>query len=420
VRPTVSSGEAGTTCDDLTIYWVSQLRSGEGRFVVAGMVTCTPDFDANEATQFVFEDLQSGTILAPGSYLPEDFLCEEIEPKEAGGVVDFLWVIDNSGSMADEQDNVAATVDEFLAQLATAGVDWRLGVTTSEAYLIPDVNDVGGRAFGNGPDEKIDLQSGLRAPGFIALDNPDAANLFTENVTFDEGCDRSEIPGAQVGDNICGNGLEQPLESGWVVLDQLANETRPEHSLREDAVTIVIWIADEETHAVKDGSTPLPQDDPAFVAHVTEAIDRYQGHEAIGFAIVGDDGIGNGGACELLDTSDLSAVDGAEPGNTYRQVASATGGASGSICNEDLSGTIEAIIAAAIGVAASYELKGYPISPSIKVAVDGQEVQRSHTDGWNYNPVENAIVFLGPNRPGAESEIAVSYVMWKQSGDATP
>jgi len=412
----VDSGETGSACADLNIHWFAQLRPSIGDFVVAGLITCQSDFDASTEIEFIFEDLFGGTTIAPGEYLPEDFLCEEIVPREGGGVVDFLWVIDNSGSMADEQANVANTVDEFLTQLATAGVDWRLGVTTSEAYLIPDVNDVGGRAFGNGPDEKIDLQSGLRAPGFISADNPDAAALFRENVTFDEGCDRSEIPGAQPGDNICGNGLEHPMESGWVVLDAAAAETREAHSLRDDAFISVIWLSDEETSAIKDGTDVAPPDDPAFTAHVAEAIDRYSAHGAKTYAIVGDDGINAGGACELLDTTDQSAVDGAEPGRTYREVANELGGATASICNEDLSTTIEAIIRDALNVASSYELSGYPISSSIRVAVDGELVDRSRTNGWNYDWNNNAIVFFGDALPTAQSEISVAYLLWLKQG----
>ena len=45
--------------------------------------------------------------------------------------VDILWVIDNSGSMCEEQRDLAANFDRFLTAFANENIDFQMGVTTT-------------------------------------------------------------------------------------------------------------------------------------------------------------------------------------------------------------------------------------------------------------------------------------------------
>jgi hypothetical protein len=45
--------------------------------------------------------------------------------------IDVLFVIDNSGSMDQEQDNLVANFPQFVAVLEESGLDYRIGVTTT-------------------------------------------------------------------------------------------------------------------------------------------------------------------------------------------------------------------------------------------------------------------------------------------------
>ena len=47
---------------------------------------------------------------------------------------DILFVVDNSGSMADEQENLAQNFDQFIQQIAGAG-DYRIAVVTTDLRL---------------------------------------------------------------------------------------------------------------------------------------------------------------------------------------------------------------------------------------------------------------------------------------------
>jgi hypothetical protein len=58
-------------------------------------------------------------------------LCLLLLPSAARAAqIDFLWVIDNSPSMDDEQQVLAAAADGINAQLAnaTCPIDWRMAV----------------------------------------------------------------------------------------------------------------------------------------------------------------------------------------------------------------------------------------------------------------------------------------------------
>ncbi len=50
---------------------------------------------------------------------------------------DILWVVDNSGSMAREQDQLAASFPKFFTYLQGAQLDYRIGVTTTDVITFP-------------------------------------------------------------------------------------------------------------------------------------------------------------------------------------------------------------------------------------------------------------------------------------------
>src|SRR5690606_8663805 len=202
-------------------------------------------------------------------------------------------------------------------------------------------------------DELLDTATGLRGVGFLSSTDQDAAWLFRQYVTFDSGCMKTDgTPGGRLiappAANGCGFGFEEGLDSGLIVLERAQNETRPAYQLRPEARRIVVWVTDEEDQEVKLDAPffeSVGPNDPRWQPLVDSWISRYQGLNAIGFAIAGDAGTGNGGICQPLPNSG-SAIFGAQHGETYIAVANATGGASGSICNTELQGTIDAIIAA--------------------------------------------------------------------------
>src|SRR5690242_20617262 len=54
--------------------------------------------------------------------------------QESASNIDVLWVVDNSGSMAPRQENVAKNFQAFMEVFQKSGIDYRLAVTTTDIF----------------------------------------------------------------------------------------------------------------------------------------------------------------------------------------------------------------------------------------------------------------------------------------------
>src|SRR5688572_30453249 len=82
-------------------------------------------------------------------------------------VVDVLWIVDNSGSLTNERDRLAAQFDRFLDVLIDAEVDYHVGVTSTD---LNSINGDFGRLRGD--------------PRFIDRFTPDPEAAFLIAVGF--------------------------------------------------------------------------------------------------------------------------------------------------------------------------------------------------------------------------------------------
>ena len=51
--------------------------------------------------------------------------------KQSDGIVDILWVVDDSGSMANQRKTLVNNFNRFLAELLSLRVDWQIGVIST-------------------------------------------------------------------------------------------------------------------------------------------------------------------------------------------------------------------------------------------------------------------------------------------------
>jgi len=81
-----------------------------------------------------------------------------------GGIADFLFVIDNSGSMGNDQAAVSTAASEFASVLSNSGLDFRLGVIMTDRTTLRDTNGDG--AFTSDLAEfQIDVAPGTGGSG---------------------------------------------------------------------------------------------------------------------------------------------------------------------------------------------------------------------------------------------------------------
>lgn len=361
----------------LTIY-----RSQNRVVLVAAVALGSPPTD----DQLIrLEELTDGTNVARhGSFTRH--VCDPFEAKELSAL-DIIWVVDDSGSMEDDQQAVRDAANAMADVLGSGGVDFRLGVTRTRAQ-----------------DQSARNRGQLEGSGFTA-----DLNQFKRTI----------VVGAE-------GGWEPGLETGIRAYDLLLPKT-PEtaapdpRKLREGAATVVVHLSDERDQIVECaacGGCPPGENEPRGVSRqefctdpsAQSVIDRFIGQYAqrsiVSFAIVGD--LPNG--CQQTTTRDDF-----EPGQGYVEVANATGGHFGSLCG-DMRQNVADIARAATGIVSAYELSHSPASASIRVALgppaQGRPIPRSRTNGFDYDPVGNRVIFYGDARPRKGDEIVIGYRRW--------
>lgn len=131
----------------------------------------------------------------------EDSFTQTEEPP-----ADVLFVVDDSASMAEEQQNLAANFGAFLELLGDTTADFRLGVTTTDP-----------------------ARGGVLVGAVLTPDSPDAVDTFA----------------AQVAVGTSGARDEQGLAMG---VRGLREDVNPDF-LREDGFAHVVFVSDEDDHS---------------------------------------------------------------------------------------------------------------------------------------------------------------------------
>ncbi len=171
--------------------------------------------------------------ILPDAGIVEEFGCQG---------VDFLFVVDNSGSMTQQQTQLLASFPGFISAIEASleNVDsYHVGVVTSDNYAgnEPGCNTLGDlvtqtAGFGSSNAVCGPFASGLR----FATDEDDLQTVFP--------CM------AQVGTN--GSPIEQPASATVAALDPVKAEPGAcnEGFVREDAILVVVVVTDDPPNSV--------------------------------------------------------------------------------------------------------------------------------------------------------------------------
>lgn len=302
------------------------------------------------------------------------------------GKVDVLFVIDNSPSTEDKQDNLGRNITGFFTYLQQAKVDYHIGITTT------DVTGGGpgaqGRLYGN--------------PSVITPDTPNPAEAFARN--------------AKVG--VGGSSNEEGLDGARRTLD-----LRPAGFLRPDAYLFLIFVSDDEDHS-----------EPGVPHYFYRFFEQQKGK--------GNEGMISAGAI-VGDSPDgcFTPTGGqARAGKRYKEVVDLVGGRIGSICDAQFDVILKELGVDAVGLKRKFALSRTPDEASLDVtlkypcdtaratldaACDKQvnectgstgdvactvkKLPDGGKDGWSFEPATNSLVFHGVTLPPKGSEIDVLY-----------
>lgn len=306
------------------------LRILGGKLFIAVAVTPLLRFTVNQP---VMVDLTNGSHLG----VENDELAYRCEHRVAPALKsDFIFVVDNSGSMLEEQAALSAAATSLFEAFAASGLDFRIGVVTTDSDVL----------FGN---------------GFSNVEGD-----FKNNV--------------RVG--IDGNSLEMGLEFGLRAIRHARMATDPNRRLRDDAGLVVVILSDEEN---------------AGLMTTAQYAAEYVKEKAVVFAIVGPRPVG----CQRVGLGRARA------GKAYIDVATVTGGSSGSICNPNLTEVVEDVLFGALGSASKSPLNNRPISGSLSVRTS-MKLPRGRQNGFDYDPAGNTVLFFG-SVPSAGANFDAAY-----------
>ena len=212
--------------------------NGEGLSSISTGIDDNGDGDADADTTGSPESSSGGIKLDIGSDSEGNSADDGVE-LEGCQKVDLLFVIDNSGSMVEEQASLLASfggfVDGIQSELANAD-SYHIGVVTTDAYEnnAPGCNTLGALVTQTGGDSAAGLDCLPFSSGARYLDHtePDLDAKFS--------CI------AQVG--ISGSGDEVQAEAGYHAVSPAMNAPGAcnEGFIRDDALLVVVIISDED------------------------------------------------------------------------------------------------------------------------------------------------------------------------------
>ena len=307
----------------------------------------------------------------------------------AAQTVDVLFVVDDSGSMGQEQANLASSFDAFIQEAASWKSDYQIGVTTTTVSF-PD----GGGLQGD--------------PGFIT-----AANW------------EKFLPNVMVGTT--GSGTEQGLWAAKISvsppLTDATQEACADHSdcgflhlchldgtcgganrgfVREEAALELVFVSDEEDQS--------PESLDGYL-NFFRALKGFDRPDLLHIHAI----VGPPGGC--------SSVNGvADPGHRYLDLAAATGGATYSICELDFAKGLQGIGEIAFAAQMQYFLTAIPAPTTLVVTIEGQlcPLLSAGIFNWVYEPETHSVTLTEEGicsaAPGDLVEITYELLCFAEAG----
>lgn len=344
------------------------------------------------------------------SVRPPDMRVDLVSQRSASKV-DVLWVVDNSGSMAPRQENLARNFQSFIDLFSKGAIDFRIAVTTTDIFK--------------------DLGQFKGSPKFLTPSTPNLATAFANRV--------------KVGTS--GSAYEAGLQAAQMALDRqkLANEPEmkdladcqdtcmktsnftecrescinqhPVDFLRPDAYLYLIFVSDEDDKSAQD---------IRYYWRMYEMAKGMGNDETVmTAAIIGD-----------VPSNTCKAT----PGARYVSLSKLTGGDVGSICDENFSATLKKLATNAVGLRRKFALSKAPNVDTLKVSIlyrcdadpsfftscvsvdktecEGQPPEAQNAvcvpvkdgpNGWSYEPETEVIDFAGDSLPGLRSTVQIEY-----------
>jgi hypothetical protein len=357
----------------------------------------------------------------------------DVFDQAALGKSDILWVIDDSGSMAREQAQLAASFPKFFQHLQSQLVDYRIAVTTSDLFTNQ------GKLISKGGYPSV-IVGNSQDPNVPNTPDPQAAFAANINVGTTGSARDEAMEGALLALQLLQQSSAAALDAGQSIL-----------FLRPDSALFMIFVGDGPDYSP--GLCPAGVAPPGGPPNTAGTCDSsqywrtFQQAKGIGnsqlvsvSAIAGD--VPNGCVPQGCGTTGPDGGFAAEPGFNYRDLVERSAGIFGSICSCDFSSELDQLGLQALGLREKFRLSRSPDPTTLQVEVDypcstpdpannitctqitdacngstGSQlglhcaVPKNPQDGWQYESSDNAILFTGSTIPAAGTQIQVAYTI---------
>lgn len=380
-------------------------RSNQSVVVVLAI---TPTARYTEAgSLFTLADTAGGTALA--QFGDADAVqCEQFTVRQA--VVDFLFVVDDSGSMATSQQSLADAATAVAQKLGNATLDWRLAMVTTSYTASGEPNFGVLRGFTRNVNQ-------FRA--WLTENSTCGGSGQCTSVTIPAGTSPTTCTSDdQCWVNIDGNGTERSLDAARRAINDLkAAGGTADTRLRPDAKVVVVILTDTRDQSSNPVATFTQYflDTGSVAGESNNPVD--QPIQVHGIICPPD-----GPRCWVDQNNPNNFEENANP--RHLDIIQATGGVYGSIRDAaSITTTINAIVDSVIA-SVGYRTQKPPIGASLKVAVaevadatacpSAGNLPRSRTNGFDVDGISRAVSFFGACRPrvAGTTQVAVSYRYW--------
>ncbi|MEQ1876982.1 MAG: hypothetical protein ABL958_10080 [Bdellovibrionia bacterium] len=310
---------------------------------------------------------------------PEADTFEQSSSLNRINTIDVLWVVDNSGSMADLQQNMADNMNTFMGSFLSEGYDFQMAVTATDAWKdeFPPPMDPMIAKFRDGV--------GTTRTGVFVV-TPQTVNPINTFITnFMQG--------------IAGSGDERAFSSFRAALNSPLNAG----FIRPGGYLSVIIVSDEEDFS---------HDDTAM----NESYAQPTLHPIQDYVDFLDAATGSSGRFRRYNVSTISILDaaclaqsGGKIGTRLMELADATGGLKIDVCSPTFANDLDMLKSYLLEMLTQFFLSRDPNVDTITVYVDGRVVPKDDKNGWTYHADINAVRFHGSEVPPEGAKIGVSY-----------
>lgn len=298
---------------------------------------------------------------------------------------DILFVVDDSCSMQEEQEALAANFDAFISNFVGTNLDYHIGVTRA---ALEERGELTGP-----PVEWGRLESASDGARWLSSETGDIVTEFNEM--------------ANVGTN--GHNCEMALQASFSALvSRSVVDGYNDGFYREDAHLTLVLLSDENDHGLDEAIPPfisacggLPPDE---YSDWLAGLKGYNHQDKVSFTAI----VGGWDGCN---------GDEADPAPAYMEVVEAVDGNFLSICADDWSTFLTELGLEAAGLKKSFQLRRIPVEDTLVLTIDGVAPDLAL---WSYDRQRNSIDFPIEQVPAELAIVRVEYELQEDTGVVVP